>query len=148
MRRDSFGGREPIFVQGPAALQRAVPQDDVVLLASGKITEGKRIFRRANHAQVGLDAGAQPHARFGRAARDNALDERMPNKKLSDLFRRLCGDDEIEVAHNFFPAPITSGDADPRRTGMLPQIVLQLLGLGRDRAELETANVFRTIRDR
>ncbi len=129
-------------------MQRAIPQDDIVLLAPGKIAEGKRVFRCANHAQVGLDAGAQPNARFGRAARDDALDERMPNKKLSDLFRRLRGDDEIEVAHNLFPAPVTSGDADPRRSGMLPQIILQLLGLGRDRAELETADVFRAIRDR
>ena len=72
----------------------------------------------------------------------------MPNEKLRDLFRRLRRDDEIEVAHNFFPAPVTSGDAHARRIGMLPQIILQLLGLGRDRAELETADVFRTIRDR
>ena len=70
LARDSFGGREPIFVQGPAALQRAISQDDIVLFASGKIAERKRIFRRANHAQVGLDAGAQPDAGFGRALRD------------------------------------------------------------------------------
>ena len=32
--------------------------------------------------------------------------------------------------------------------GMLSQIVLQRLGLGRDRPKLETADVFRAIRDR
>jgi len=31
---------------------------------------------------------------------------------------------------------------------MPPQVILQLLGLGGDRAKLETANVFRAIRDR
>ncbi len=32
--------------------------------------------------------------------------------------------------------------------GCCAQIILQLLGLGGDRAQLETAGVFRTIRDR
>ena len=41
LRRGSVGrrGREPIFIQGPAALQRAISHHDVVLFASGKIIE-------------------------------------------------------------------------------------------------------------
>ena len=129
-------------------MQRAVPQHDIVLLAASEIAEGKWVFRRANHAQVGLDAGAQTDACFGRPARHHALDERMRDKKLRHLLRRFGSDDKIQVAHNFFPAPVTSGDAYVHRGGILPQIVLQLFGLCRDRAQLEAANMFRSIRDR
>ena len=113
--RRFFRRREPIFVQRPAALQRAVAQDDVVFLAAGEIAERKRIFGAAHDAQIGLDAGTQPHARFRRAARDDALDQRMLHEKICDRRRLFRRDDEIEIAHDLLPAPITSRDADVER---------------------------------
>ena len=94
-----------------------------MLLAPGEIAEGEGIFRHAHDAQIGLDAGMQPHACLGRAAGDHALDQRVPNEKLRHLFRRFRRDDEVEIAHNFLPAPITSRGADARGGGMLAQIV-------------------------
>ena len=79
-RRSGAAVAEAIFVQRPAALQRATPDDDVVLLAPGKIIQRKRIFRRAHHPQIALNAGTQSHARLRRALRDDRFDERMLNE--------------------------------------------------------------------
>jgi len=54
--RSFFRGGETVFVQRPAALQRAVAEDDVVFLAPGEIAERKGIFRAAHDPQIGLDA--------------------------------------------------------------------------------------------
>ena len=134
---------EPILVQGPAALQRAVSHHDVVLLASGKVIERKRILRRRHHAQIALNAGTQPHARLGRALQNDRLHQRMRGKRLRDRVRRFGRDDEIEIAHDFFPPPITPRDANMQRIVERAQIVAQGLRFRRDRAERERARVLR-----
>ncbi len=119
-----------------------------MFLASGEIAERKRIFRAADHAQIGLDAGAQTDTGLGRAARDNAFHERVPDEKFRDRFGRFGRDDEIEIAHDFPSPAITPGNADARGVRVRAQILLQLFRLGRDLAELETARVPGAIRNR
>ena len=130
--------RKPIFIQGPTAFQRAAAHLDVVLLAAGKVIERERIFGRADHAQIALNAGAQSHARFGRALRDDRFDQRMLDKKFRDRVRLLGRHDEIEIAHDFFAPPITSGKIDMQRIGMRGQIGPQRLGFGRRSGQAET----------
>ena len=83
------GGCETIFVQCPAALERAIPQHDVVLLAAREITESERIFRAAHNAQISLDARAQTHTRLGCATRDDIFHERMTGEDFRDRLRIL-----------------------------------------------------------
>src|SRR5438128_12679854 len=47
--------RESVFVQGPPALKRPAAHLDVVFLASGKVIERERIFRRADNPQIALN---------------------------------------------------------------------------------------------
>jgi len=133
---------EPIFVQGPAALQRPAPHLDVMLLAPGKIIQRERIFRRCHHPQVALNSRAQSYARFRRPVRDDRLSERMLDKHGRDFRRRIGRHDEIEIAHNFLPAAITAGDANVQRVWMGAEIVLQLFRFRRDLPERERAGVF------
>ena len=62
---------EAIFIQRPAAFERAIAHLDVVLLVAGKIVEGKRIFCRADNAQIALDSGAKPRTRFRGSLRNH-----------------------------------------------------------------------------
>src|SRR6266496_3305941 len=48
--------RYSVLVQSPAALEGATPHLDVVFLASGKIIERKRIFRRTDNAEIALNS--------------------------------------------------------------------------------------------
>src|SRR5213075_971569 len=50
--------------------------------------------------------------------------------------------DEIEIAHDLLPPPITAGDANVKRFRMRSQIVLQPLRFRRDFPELEFSLVF------
>ena len=133
---------EPILVQSPTALQGPAPDLDIVLFAAGKIIEGERIFRRGHHPQVALNAGAQSHARFRRPLGDHRLDERMVNEERGDFRRRRSRHDEIEIAHDLFPAPVTARDADMERLGMRAQVALQLFRFRGDLPELERARIF------
>jgi len=71
---------EPIFIQRPAALERATPQHDIVLFAPGKIIEREWILGRAHDAQIALNAGAQSHTAFRRTLRNHTFHERMRHK--------------------------------------------------------------------
>ena len=139
---------EPVFVQRPAALQGAVSHHDVVLLASGKIIERERIFRRTDHAQVALNSRAQTDARFGWPLRDDGFDQRMSDERSRDLRRRGGRNDEIEIADDLFSPPITAGDANMKRVRESAEIVLQRLGVRRDRAEPKRSDVLRSIFNR
>ena len=75
-------GAEPVFVERPAAGERALAHDDVVLLRAGEVVQREGILGVLHHAQIGLDAALQPHARFRRAVRDHALDHLVLHEKL------------------------------------------------------------------
>jgi hypothetical protein len=75
-------------------------------------------------------------------------DERMLDEHRGDLRRRRRRHDEIEIAHDLLPAPITSRDADVERLGMRAQIVLQSFRFRCDLPELEGACVFLPFIDR
>ena len=48
--------RQPVFIQGPAALQRAAAHLDVVFLAPGEVIERERILVRVDDAKIALNA--------------------------------------------------------------------------------------------
>ena len=139
---------EPIFIQRPAALQGPASDLDVVLLAPRKIIESERIFRRRDNAQVTLNSRAQTHTRFRRPLGDDRFDQRMLNEHHGNFRRRRGRHDEIEIAHDLLPAPITSSDANVERLGVCAQIVLQAFRFRRDLAELERARIFLPFVDR
>ncbi len=71
----------------------------------------------------------------------------MGAKKFGDCLGRFAGDDEIEIAHDFFAATETSGHAYLRGIGMCGQVAAQLFSLGSDFAELKGTGMFRAISD-
>ena len=81
---------QPVLVECPASFKRATAQLDVVLLVPGKVSERKRVFRGAHHAQITLDARTKPHTGFSRTLGDNRFYQRMTDKKLRDRFRFFC----------------------------------------------------------
>ena len=71
----------------------------------------------------------------------------MLDEEFRNRFRLLRRDNEIEIAHDLFPTPITSGDANMQRFVERAQIVLQRLRFRRDLAELKRTGVFHAIGD-
>ena len=83
-----------------------------MLLAPGEIAERKWIFRAADNAEISLNARTKPDAGLCSTASDDRLDQRMPDEMFRDRFRFLRRHDQVEIADNFFPTPITPGKAD------------------------------------
>jgi hypothetical protein len=108
-----------------------------VLLVSSEIGERKRIFRRAHHSQVALNAGTQAHTRFGRALRNNRFYQRVCNEGFRDGLRVFRRYEKIDIVHNFLSPPITASNIDKQRIGMRGQIVAQRFGFRRDLPELK-----------
>ena len=108
-----------------------------MLLISGEVGERKRIFRPAHYAQIALNAGTQPHARFGGALRNDRFHQRMSDKKLRDRVRLFRRHNQIDVVHDFSPPPITASDIDLKRVGMRSEVLFQCFGLRRNLAKLK-----------
>ena len=56
---------QAVFVEPQTSRNGSLTHDDVVLLVAGKIHQREGIFLVADHAQVGLNAALQNHARLG-----------------------------------------------------------------------------------
>ena len=138
---------EPVFVQRPAAFERAIAHLDVVFLAAGKIIDGERIFAAAHHTQIALNAGTNPHARFCRTLGEDRLGQRMCDKRFRDRSRRFRGDDKIKIPHDFLAPAITTRDADLQRVGMGREIIPKRFRFTGDLAELKRACMLEPVRN-
>ena len=77
------GVEQAVFVQLPAALERAIAQRDVVRLRAGEVLQRRAALLGRDEAQVGLEAAAKQHAGLGVAVAEHALDQRDSAMKAS-----------------------------------------------------------------
>src|SRR5260370_4064938 len=140
-------GREAVFVQRPAVFERAIAHLDIVFLTAGKIIEGERIFGAVHHAQIALNAGTNPYARFCRTLGDDRLDQRMCDKRFRDRSRRFRGDNKIKIPHDFLAPAITTRDADLQGVGMGREIIPKRFCLTGDLTKLKRTRMLHPIRD-
>src|ERR1700741_5398353 len=84
---------QPIFVQSPAVLQRSPPENNVMLLATGKISECEGKFIVRYNAEIRLNARFQKYAGFGIALCQNAIYRGVPEKVFNNAGRGFCCDE-------------------------------------------------------
>ena len=123
-----FGFEEAVFVEAEAALDGALAQDDVVLLAASEIEQGVGVFGIADDAQIRLDAAGQNDRGLGFALGGDAHDA-GDLTKVSMTFAGFLD----EASRSMSPMvsrqrPQAARDAAPDDIGMLAQHFQDRLG--------------------
>ena len=137
----SLGGAEAVFVERPATGESARTHADIVLFAAGEIIQGEWKLWTGHSAEVALDAAFEDHAGFCGTVGEDIFHKRMGGEECHDGLGLFRGNDEVEVADDFFfPAEAASdlGEVDIR---MSTQVVQKALGDVGDIAEAELAGV-------
>ena len=123
-------GGEGILIEGPAARQGTLADDDVVLLAAGKVHQREGEFLAGDSAEIALHAVRGVHAGFGGAFGDDAHDEGKLNKRFDDLLGVLGRNEEVEIVHGFLATAEAAADLGVRNVRMLAQRLQNLLREG------------------
>ena len=137
----SLGGTEAVFVQRPAARERAGAHAHIVLFAAGEIIQGEWKLGACDGAEIALDAALEDDAGFCCAVGEHIFHQGMGGEECHDGFRLLRGNDEIEVADDFFFSAEAAGDLGEVDIRMSAQVVQEALGDVGDIAEEELPGV-------
>ena len=137
----SLGGTEAVFVERPATGESAGAHADIVLFAAGEIIQCEWKLRTGHSAEVALDAALEDHAGFCGAVSEDIFHKRMGGEECHDGLWLFRGNDEVEVADDFFFPAEAAGDLGEVDIRMSTQVVQESLGNVCDIAEAELAGV-------
>jgi len=79
-----------------------------VFFAAGKVVDGEGECLWCDATEVGLDAGGEADGGFSGAGGDDLFHEGIGAKGFGNCFRLAGGNDEVEVADDFFAAAIAA----------------------------------------
>ncbi len=82
-----------------------------------------------------MDSDFEADAGFGRALNEDGFDLGVGGEERHDGFGRVGGHDEIDVADDFFTAPVTAGDFHLDDFVEFAQLFAEVLGEGGDLVE-------------
>lgn len=119
-----------VFVEGKALFAGKGAEFDVMLLAAGKILEGKGKVCIADRTEVALQAVFKPNRSFGVAVGDDFVDLGKGGEKGSDPGGVGGGDEEVEIVEGFLGTSVGSGDFGAVHRRMVAQSFEEGLGEG------------------
>ena len=137
----SLGGAEAVFVERPATGESAGAHADIVLLAAGEIIQGEWKLGTGHSAQVALDAALEDHAGFCGAVGEDIFHKRMGGEECHDGFRLFRGNDEVEIADDFFFPAEAAGNLGEVDIRVPAQVVQEAFGNLGDIAEAKLTGV-------
>src|SRR5690606_15124814 len=97
---------QPVLVEVPATLERALPEGDVVVLRAREVEQCRSEAVRLDHPQVDLQTVVEDDARLGGAAAEDIADLVVAGQGFGEEGRVVRAGYEIDIADAVAPAAV------------------------------------------